>query len=252
MKRYLLIVLAVILLSCFLISCNPEAEGGKGDDTPAIVGTWTCSKEISPGVTYTWTLKLNEDGSYTMDEAQNGDPVQNFIGTYSTEGDKWKGTVTNLADFLNDYTSDHPCFIFREIVDETHRKLAFSNDCEDPDPDYYDEYGWDATKEIYFIEDSLDPEHYDYWYYKVGDTSYEYISTYIKKDESGNEVFKEEMVVLAKAEPVDPTPEVTKVFAKFYEYDFKNSTENLTASYTFEDDSLSLNWLGSERTFTKK
>ena len=63
----------VLLLSCFLISCNPEAEDVRRTD-PAIVGTWTCTEVKSPVATYTWDLTINADGSFIMDEKYNGDP----------------------------------------------------------------------------------------------------------------------------------------------------------------------------------
>ena len=128
MKRYLLIVLAVILLSCFLISCNPEAEDVKRID-PAIVGTWTCTSGD-----FTWNLTLNDDGTYIMDETDDeGYPSQTHKGTYSADGAKWVGTVTNILEFfpLDTYTSEHPNYAFKD-ADETHWKLGFSEECEDP------------------------------------------------------------------------------------------------------------------------
>ncbi|MBR0520359.1 MAG: hypothetical protein IJJ95_03385, partial [Spirochaetales bacterium] len=60
--------------------------------------------------TYTWDLTLNADGSFTMDEKYNGYPSQTHKGTFSADGSKWVGTVTNILDFfpLDSYTSEHP------------------------------------------------------------------------------------------------------------------------------------------------
>ena len=241
MKRYLLIVLAVLILSCFLIACDQD-KGGKGDDISAIIGTWTCSE----GGT-TWNLKFNADGSYTI---ADGDNVESFEGKYSLEGNKWIGTVTNLSDFFTFYTSDDPCYAFRVIVDDTHRKLAFSDVYEDPVD--YNDYNWDDTKKIYYYEESA-AEYHDYWYYKIVDTSYEYNSTSISKDGSGNEVYKVEIHMLAKAElmPSDP-PTAENVFAKFYDYDTSKCSEKLTISYKLDGNTLTLWWLGTERSFTRK
>ena len=251
MKRYLLIVLAVILLSCFLISCDPEAEDVRRTD-PAIVGTWTCTEKKSEVATYTWDFTLNADGSFTMDEKYNEDPPQTDTGTWCTEGDKWVGTFTNLEDFFEcykPYTSEHPCYVFRE-ADETHWKLGFSEKCENPE--YYDNtYEWDADKQIYFIRQSVVPERSEYWYHKFRDTSYEYNSTGITKDGSGNEKYKMEMVFIAKAEAYTD-PSADKVFEKFYDFDTGKCSCKVTSSYKKDGDTLSFYWLGSEKTFTKK
>ena len=253
MKRNLLIMLMVLLLSCFLISCNPEAEGGKGDDTPAIAGTWTCTEKKSEVATYTWDLTLNADGSFTMDEKYNGDPSQTHKGTFSADGSKWVGTVTNILDFfpLDSYTSEHPNYAFKD-ADETHWKLGFSVECEDP-LDYEDTYDWDAEKQIYYKEQSVVPERSAYWFHKFGASSYEYNSTNITKDESDNEMYKMEIVFMAKGEFMDPIePAATKLFAKFYDFDMGKCSWKITSSYKEDGDTLSFYWLGSEKTFTKK
>ena len=250
MKRYLLIMLAVLLLSCFLISCDQEAESGKTLD-PAIAGTWTCTEKKSEVATYTWDLTLNADGSFTMDEKYNGDPSQTHKGTFSADGAKWVGTVTNILDFfpLDSYTSEHPSYAFRD-ADGTHWKLGFSDKCEDP-LDYENTYDWDADKKYYFIEKKDDPERYEYWYHKFGDTSYEYNSTNITKD-GGNEKYKMEIVFLSKGEFMDPIPAATKLFAKFYDFDMGKCSWKITSSYKKDGDTLSFYWQGSEKTFTKK
>ena len=243
MKRYLLIVLAVLILSCFLIACDPNAGDDKSDDPSPIVGAWTCNV----GGT-TWNLKFNADGSYTI---ADGDNVESFEGKYSLEGNKWIGTVTNLSDFFPFYTSDDPCYAYRDEVDATHWKLAFDEVFEDP-LDYRNTYEWDADKQIYFIDESVDPDHYDYESFKIGDTSYEYNSTTIRKDGSGNEMYKLEITMIAKAESVAKTAAVEKVFAKFYDYDTSKSYEKLTVSYKLDGDTLTFWWLGTERNFTRK
>lgn len=248
MKRYLLIVLAVILLSCFLISCNPEAEDVKRID-PAIVGTWTCTSGD-----FTWNLTLNDDGTYIMDETDDeGYPSQTHKGTYSADGAKWVGTVTNILEFfpLDTYTSEHPNYAFKD-ADETHWKLGFSEECEDP-LYYEDTYDWDAEKQIYYKEQSVVPERSAYWFHKFGATSYEYNSTNITKDESDNEMYKMEIVFMAKGEFMDPIePAATKLFAKFYDFDKNKCSWKITSSYKKDGDTLSFYWLGSEKTFTKK
>ena len=254
MKRYLLSVLAVLILSCFLISCNPEAEGGKGDDTPAIAGTWTYTEKKSEVATYTWDLTLNADGSFTMDEKYNGDPSQTHKGTFSADGTKWVGTVTNILDFfpLDSYTSEHPSYAFKDAVDESHWKLGFSVECEDP-LDYEDTYEWDAEKQIYYKEQSVVPERSEYWFHKFGASSYEYNSTNITKDGSDNEMYKMEIVFMAKGEFMDPIePAATKLFAKFYDFDMGKCSWKITSSYKKDGDTLSFYWQGSEKTFTKK
>ena len=252
MKRYLLMMLAVLLLSCFLISCDQESEGGKSLD-PAISGTWTCSEERKPGVTYTWNLTIKSDGTYVMEELYNGDPSQTHKGTYSADGAKWIGTVTNLSDFFKlDYTGEHPRYVFRDAVDETHWKLGFSDECEDP-LDYENTYSWDATRKIYYIEQSLVPGRYEYWYHKFGDASYEYKSTDITKDGSGNEKYRMEIVFPAKAKAMDPEPPAaTKLFEKLYDYDTGKCSWTIASSYKKDGDKLSFYWLGSEKTFTRK
>ena len=253
MKRNLLIMLMVLLLSCFLISCNPEAEGGKGDDTPAIAGTWTCTEKKSEVATYTWDLTINADGSFTMDEKFNGDPSQTHKGTFSADGSKWVGTVTNILDFfpLDSYTSEHPSYAFKDAVDESHWKLGFSVECEDP-LDYEDTYEWDAEKQIYYKEQSVVPERSAYWFHKFGASSYEYNSTNITKDGS-DEMYKMEIVFMAKGEFMDPIePAATKLFAKFYDFDMGKCSWKITSSYKKDGDTLSFYWLGSEKTFTKK
>ena len=248
MKRYLLIVLAVILLSCFLISCNPEAEDVKRID-PAIVGTWTCTSGD-----FTWNLTLNDDGTYIMDETDEGDPSQTHKGTYSADGAKWVGTVTNILEFfpLDTYTSEHPSYAFRDAVDESHWKLGFSVECEDP-LDYEDTYEWDAEKQIYYKEQSVVPERSAYWFHKFGATSYEYNSTNITKDESDNEMYKMEIVFMAKGEFMDPIePAATKLFAKFYDFDMGKCSWKITSSYKKDGDTLTFYWQGSKKTFTKK
>lgn len=250
MKRYLLIVLAVILLSCFLISCNPEAEDVKRID-PAIVGTWTCTEEKSPVATYTWNLTLKNDGTYIMEELYNGDPSQTDTGKCWNEGNKWVCTFTNLEDFFpyyKPYTSEHPCYVFRD-ADETHWKLGFSEKCENP-LDYDNTYDWDDEKKIYYIEQN-DAERHEYWYHKFGDASYEFSSTGITKDESDNEMYRMEIVFIAKAEAYTD-PSANKVFEKFYDFDTGKCSCKVTSSYKKDGDTLTLYWQGSEKTFTKK
>ena len=247
MKRYLLIVLAVILLSCFLISCDPEAEDVRRTD-PAIVGTWTCTSGD-----FTWNLTLNDDGTYIMDELFNEepDPSQTHKGTYSADGAKWVGTVTNILEFfpLDTYTSEHPSYAFRDAVDESHWKLAFSVECEDP-LYYEDTYDWDASNQRYLLEESTDSKYYcDY--YKIGDTSYEENTTNITKDGSGNEKYKMEMIFIAKAEAFED-PSADKVFAKVYDFDMGKCSWTIISSYKKDGDALTFYWLGSEKTFTKK
>lgn len=137
-------------------------------------------------------------------------------------------------------------------MDDTHRNLAFSEVYADPDPDDYNEYNWDDTKKIYYFEENT-AKYHDYWYYKIEDTSYEYNSTSISKDGSGNEVYKLEILMLAKAEliPSDP-PAPEHVFAKFYDYDTSKSYEKLTVSYKLDGDTLTFWWFGTERKFTRK
>ena len=242
-------MLMVLLLSCFLISCNPEAEDVRRTD-PAIVGTWTCTEVKSPVATYTWDLTINADGSFIMDEKYNGDPSQTHKGTFSADGAKWVGTVTNLSDFYTFYTSDDPCYIFKYEVDATHWKLGFSVECEDPEY-YKNTYEWDASNQRYLLEEKTDLKYYcDY--YKIRDTSYEENTTNITKDGSGNEMYKMEVVLLAKAEAVAKTPAADKVFAKYYDYDTSKCSWTITSSYKKDGDTLSFYWLGSEKTFTKK
>ena len=248
MKRYLLIVLAVLLLSCFLISCNPEAEDVRRTD-PAIVGTWTCTSGD-----FTWNLTLNDDGTYIMDETDEGDPYQTHKGTFSADGSKWVGTVTNILDFfpLDSYTSEHPSYAFKDAVDESHWKLGFSVECEDP-LDYENTYEWDAEKQIYYKEQSVVPKRSEYCFHKFGASSYEYNSTNITKDESDNEMYKMEIVFMAKGEFMDPIePAATKLFAKFYDFDMGKCSWKITSSYKKDGDTLTFYWQGSEKTFTKK
>lgn len=250
MKRNLLIMLAVLLLSCFLISCNPEAEDVKRTD-PAIVGTWTCTEVKSPVATYTWDLTLNADGSFTMDEKYNGDPSQTHKGTFSADGSKWVGTVTNILDFfpLDSYTSEHPSYGFRDAVDESHWKLEFNDELENPES-YKNTYEWDASNQRYLLEENTDSKYYcDY--YKIGDTSYEENTTNITKDGSGNEKYKMEMIFIAKAEAFED-PSADKVFSKVYDFDMGKCSWTITSSYKKDGDALTFYWLGSEKTFTKK
>lgn len=252
MKRYLLIVLAVVLSSCFLISCNPEAEDVRRTD-PAIVGTWTCTEEKSPGATYTWNLTINNDGTYIMDELFNEepDPSQTHKGTYSADGSKWVGTVTNISEFepIYTYTSEHPCYGFRNKEDDTHWKLEFNDELENPES-YKNTYEWDASNQRYLLEENTDSKYYcDY--YKIGDTSYEENTTNITKDESGNEKYKMEMIYIAKAEAFED-PSADKVFAKIYDFYKDKCSWKITSSYKKDGDTLSFYWLGSEKTFTKK
>ena len=247
MKRCLLIAVAVLLLSCFLISCKEDVKSNDSE----IVGTWTCTEVKSPVATYTWNLTLKNDGTYTMEELYNGDFSQKHEGEYSADGAKWVGTVTNISDFFTFYTSDKPCYVFEDTVDETHRKLGFSEKCEDP-LDYENTYDWDAEKKIYSKEQSVVSGRHEYWSHKFGATSYEYNSTGITKDGSGNEMYNMAIVLVAKAQAVEKTQSAQKVFAKYYDYDISKCSWKMTSSYKKTGDTLSLYWLGSEHTFTKK
>lgn len=86
----------------------------------------------------------------------------------------------------------------------------------------------------------------------TGATSYEYNSTGITKDGSGNEMYNMTIVLVAKALAVEKTQSAQKVFAKYYDYDISKCSWKISSSYKKTGDTLSLYWLGSEHTFTKK
>ncbi len=251
MRKALSILLAVLLAICLFVSCDPNsAGGGNGEGPKTIVGTWsfTSGERVN-----SMTLTAERNFTWTVTNTDSDVVEERVFGTYSTSGNKLVFNVTNLSEQIYNYTSGEPCFLFEEVVDATHKKLAFSIDgSTDPDSGEFYDYVWDDVEKTFTFEVD-NPTYYSHEVYRIVPPSYTCNTIYIHKDGSGNEVFKEEMMINATAESMSPDPPATtKLFAKYYNYDFGTAVERLTISYTFEEDSLTMWWGAVEREYTRQ
>lgn len=101
MKRVLFLLLAALLITCLLVSCDPDDELDMEPDE--LKGTWVCYPDFLD-----FKLEFDGFGNFSYEKKEEGNIVAQFSGTYSLDGSYIIFEIKNQSK----YTEEHPMHTF--------------------------------------------------------------------------------------------------------------------------------------------
>ena len=231
MRKTTSIFLAVLLVSCLFVSCDPEGNGGGNVAPENLVGTWKYTRVIGPD-TDVWTIVMGAEGDFVYSVTHNGALADTNSGTYSTSGGYWIGNVITDPAYAP-YVGD--VYMYVEDNDSTHKYFAYDTTEATPDPTGFLNCTWDGDNtltyasgnscSVYEISSLASP------------ATVQYSWTWTNKDGSGNILSKEETSWTADATPLT---NVSKEIGKYHNQTMTKAT--ITNKYSCSGDSLVMYW----------
>jgi hypothetical protein len=101
MKKVFILLLAALLITCLLVSCDPDEETDTLNDE--LKGTWVCYPYFTD-----FKLEFDGYGNFSYEKKEEGNIVAQFSGTYSLDGSYIIFDVKQQSL----YSPDHPMYVF--------------------------------------------------------------------------------------------------------------------------------------------